>query len=455
MLGGMVAYAVCFLCCYPRIFAIVDEDAYLTQALLFRTGHLSYTNSPIPPPHMTVNMAGRLVSKYPPGNALFLVPFTALGWRGVFVSGLLLALVGTGLCALTLRQLAPAADPDWALLFLYYPAVTIYSRTVMSDLLAAVAALAGFYLLIRDKGWLLLSGACLGFACLVRYSTVVLVPALLLSALILRHRTGTSRQLFLLIPGLALFLGMALAYNRYAFGGPLQFPFFLTGNFSPSFIPRNLLYYSTTLLAWYPLMLLAPLALPARLRFLLGLPPLAILALYAPFSYLPQDSTLPGRLVLGTRYLLPAIPFLVLGFVIGMVRWGIGRWQKGVVKSGLLVLAFLGSTALQVRHSEYLNRQDFYRRLVYDLVPRSALLFCNRDVAELVSYAWGWRDCRPLANLDSLNLTTVHRPVFWAWLSKDSNRILPTPHRALRSWSLVFETDRPYRFELYRLMPAQ
>ncbi|MBM3315484.1 hypothetical protein FJY71_06570, partial [candidate division WOR-3 bacterium] len=121
LLAGMAFYAACYLALYPPTFAIADEDAYLTQALLFRSGRLAYDGSGIPPPLMTVVPAGHLVSKYPPGNALFLVPFTLPGWRWVFLSGLVLALAGTALFALSLRRLCPEADPAWALIYLGYP----------------------------------------------------------------------------------------------------------------------------------------------------------------------------------------------------------------------------------------------------------------------------------------------------------------------------------------------
>jgi len=106
LVAGAVLYVLTFLALYPRTTAIVDEDAYLTEAYLFRTGRLSYEGSPIPAPHMTVESGGRLASKYPPGNSLFLLPFTLFGWRAVFVSGLLLGLAGIVLIAAGLLGLA-------------------------------------------------------------------------------------------------------------------------------------------------------------------------------------------------------------------------------------------------------------------------------------------------------------------------------------------------------------
>ncbi|MEO0080473.1 MAG: hypothetical protein ABIK44_07345 [candidate division WOR-3 bacterium] len=449
-LFGLRLYILAFLLFYPRIFAIVDEDAYLTQALLFRSGRLSYTGSAIPAPHMTVNMTGRMVSKYPPGNALFLLPFTLPGWRWVFLSGIVLALSGTWLCVLVLRQFAPDSDPAWALLFLCHPAVTVYSRTIMSDLLATVAIMASFYFLFRSGRWSLLSGLCLGFAILTRYASGVLVPVFILFAFLLNRHRWEEVILFLL--GLVPFLAAALAYNRYAFGGPFRFPMFLTGHFSVSFLARNFLYYFPPLLVWYPLMLPAPILAGRRAALLLGLPAWTVLFFYSLFSYIPPTSGLADRLVIGLRYLLPAIPFLTLGFILALHR--LKPKTISFLKPVLLTLALTLSTALQFRHAGYLRHQDYYRQLLYKTVPDSALLYCDREVSELISFAWGWREHRPLTELDTLALSEEIRPVFAARLTKkpdgDFGETAQT-FSPLAGRSPILETSRPYRFQLFRL----
>jgi 4-amino-4-deoxy-L-arabinose transferase-like glycosyltransferase len=331
---GAALYVLTFIVLYPRTFAIVDEDAYLTQTFLFRAGRLSYEGSGIPAPHMTVETAGRAVSKYPPGNALFLLPFTLFGWRAVFVSGLLLALAGTCLFRLILRRLAPEADPAWSLLYLFYPAVVLFSRTIMSDLLAATLVLAAFYCLLRSGAgarmsadahgrarMALVSGLVLGLACLVRYSNAVFVPVFLaLLAGVARTNTDEHgrirRAMLLFVAGFAPPAGLTLAYNAYAYGAPFSFPMYLTGHFSPAYFFHNAWYYGTCLLMLYPLMLVAPLGAGKGLRLLLGLPAGVLLVLYCFFSYTYDVPDLPARLTIGIRYLLPALPFFVLAFVV-------------------------------------------------------------------------------------------------------------------------------------------
>jgi 4-amino-4-deoxy-L-arabinose transferase-like glycosyltransferase len=459
LFAGAAVFALTFLLFYPRTFAIVDEDAYLTQAFLFRTGHLSYENSPVPAPHMTVSQNGRLVSKYPPGTSLFLLPFTLFGWRAAFVSGLLLALAGTGLVVLILRRLSPETDPTWALLYLCYPAVVIFSRTLMSDLLAGTAVLAAFYCLVRRNGWLLWSGLLLGFACLVRYSNAVFLPVFV--ALAMRPAGRRFRSGALAAAGFAPFAALILLYNAWAFGGPLAFPMYLTGDFSGRFFGANAAYYGLSLLLAYPLMLFAPLAAGRGRRLLLGLPAYALLLLYCFFSYTYAVPGPAARLTVGMRYLLPALPFFILGFAIAadnlLNRLRGVAWLRFIALGGMLAL----SVAIQFRHGEYLRVQDDYRRALYAALPKDALLLCNKDVSELVSFAWGARNWRHYVEFNvpvELDRGVAAAPTVYAGLIQKPGRVNEAESAVFETLvarfparELITETAKPYRFRLYRL----
>ena len=482
--AGAALYVLTFLALYPRTFAIVDEDAYLTQTFLFRAGRLSYDGSGIPAPHMTVETAGREVSKYPPGNALFLLPFTLLGWRAVFVSGLVFALAGTVFFRLILKRLAPEADPAWSLLYLFYPAVVLFSRTIMSDLLAATLVLAAFYCLLRSGAgarastdgrgrvrMALVSGLVLGFACLVRYSNAVFVPVFL--ALLARPagvgrtnseahgRTGTGRAMLLFVTGVAPLAVVILAYNAYAYGAPFSFPMYLTGHFSPAYFFHNAWYYGTCLLVLYPLMLFTPLTAGKGLRLALGLPAGALLVLYCFFSYTYDVPNLPARLTVGIRYLLPALPFFILAFVVTADRLTRRLRGTGWLKYVALAAMALLSVAIQLRHDRYLRIQTQYQRLVRVNVPDSALLLCNKDVSELVSYAWGWREYRHISEFNvPVQLDSElagDRPLYAALVEKpgQENMVETTLFEALLARfpnrASIVETLKPWRFRLYRL----
>jgi 4-amino-4-deoxy-L-arabinose transferase-like glycosyltransferase len=476
---GAALYVLTFIVLYPRTFAIVDEDAYLTQTFLFRAGRLSYEGSGIPAPHMTVETAGRAVSKYPPGNALFLLPFTLFGWRAVFVSGLLLALAGTCLFRLILRRLAPEADPAWSLLYLFYPAVVLFSRTIMSDLLAATLVLAAFYCLLRSGAgarmsadahgrarMALVSGLVLGLACLVRYSNAVFVPVFLaLLAGVARTNTDEHgrirRAMLLFVAGFAPPAGLILAYNAYAYGAPFSFPMYLTGHFSPAYFFHNAWYYGTCLLMLYPLMLVAPLGAGKGLRLLLGLPAGVLLVLYCFFSYTYDVPDLPARLTIGIRYLLPALPFFVLAFVVTADRLTRRLRGLGWLKYAALATMALLSLAIQSRHDRYLAVQAKYQRLLLDNLPGDGLLLCNKDVSELVSYAWGWREYRHLSEFNvPVRLDSAlagNRPLYAAMAARPGQEnmveltLFETLLARFPSRVPLVETVSPWRFRLYRL----
>ena len=458
LVAGVVLYVLTFLALYPRTAAIVDEDAYLTEAFLLRTGRLSYEGSGIPAPHMTVESDGRLSSKYPPGTSFFLLPFTLLGWRAVFLSGLLLALAGTALFGLILKRLAPEADPAWALFYLFHPAVVLFSRTIMSDLLAATLVLAAFYCLLRRRGWLLASGLILGLACLVRYSNAIFVPVFLLLAL--RPAGSRLRSALMLLAGFAPLAGLIAAYNVYAYGSPFSFPMYLTGHFSPAYFLHNAWYYGTALMILYPLMLAAPLVAGKGRRLLLGLPAYALLGLYCFFSYTYDVPSLPARLTVGIRYLLPALPFLVLAFVLTADRI-LRPLRAGWLKyAGVAGMALLG-VAIQLRHDRLLRVQAGYQRLLLDHVPESALLLGDANVSELVGYAWGWRDYRHIVEFNvpiPLDSALAGDRSLYAGLAEkpgSDNPVVLTVFEALLARfpqrTLVAETRTPWKFRLYKL----
>jgi 4-amino-4-deoxy-L-arabinose transferase-like glycosyltransferase len=459
LVAGAVLYLLTFLALYPRTIAIVDEDAYLTEALLLRSGRLSYEGSGIPAPHMTVEQNGHLSSKYPPGNSLLLLPFTWFGWRAVFVYGLLAALAGTLLVALLLKRLEPEADPAWALLYLFYPAVVLFSRTIMSDLPAATLVLAAFYFLLRGRGWVVLSGFLLGLACLVRYSNAVFFAVFLVLAL--RTRGSRLRSGLMLGAGFLPLLALVFGYNAFAYGSPFSFPMYLTGHFSPAYFFHNFWYYGVALVVLYPLMLFAPFGAGRGKRLLLGLPAYSLLFFYCFFSYTFDVPSLASRLTIGVRYLLPAVPFFVIGFAVVADRLVQRlRGTAGLKYAALAGMALL-SIAIQRRHDRYLAVQADYQQLLLENVPGSALLLCDKDVSELVGYAWGWRDWRHFSEfnvpvmLDSA--ASGRRPLYAATAERSGEKnaveltLFETLLARFPDRTLVADTESPWRFRLYRL----
>jgi hypothetical protein len=457
----LALYAVVYIVFYPATFAILDEDAYVTQAYLFRSGRISYDNSPVSAPILSVDMTGHTVGKYAPGNAFFLLPFTWLGWRWLFVSGLILAILGTLIFRQILRELSPETDPVWSMLYLLYPTVVMFSRTLMSDLLAATAVMAATWLVLRRGRTVWVSGLVLGFACLVRYSNAIFIPVLFV-ILVTRSRQRT-RTAFVWLLGLVPGILCVLLYNGYAFGGMTRFPMYLTGHFGIWYFWRNLGYYAVNLLILYPLMLIAPLVAGRRRMLVLCLPAGVLIVLYCFFSYIYDTPSLPLRLVVGNRYLLPAIPFFTLGYAM-MLGWLEVRVRRGDVLK-YLVLGTLMALAVVIhyRHQGVLRTQEQYRRILYDTVPENALLLCNVEASKLVSHAWGPRRVReyttfnapvPLAREIERNDT-----IYAAMLSRPGRNygvdraVFETLVQRSGTARLVAGTERPLWLRVYCLRP--
>ncbi|MBN2537565.1 hypothetical protein JXB37_04755 [candidate division WOR-3 bacterium] len=457
--AGLVVFALLWLAFFPRTFAIVDEDAYLTQALLLRQGRLTYDDSGIPPPHMTVFTDGRAASKYPPGNSLLILPFTLPGWRLAFLAGLALALLGAWLFRRLLEEVEPGADRAWSLLWLFYPTAVLFSRTLMSDLAAAVFTLAGFLLVARRK-WFF-AGLVLGLGCLVRYSSGILaVAALALALLSGRGRLRSTALLALgLVPGAALCLG----WNWHAYGGPLQFPMYLTGRFHWAYLGRNLSFYLPALLALYPLMLLAPLAVRRGRRLLVALPAGALIAAYLFYDYLPGGAP-AEQLLVGLRFLLPAIALLALGYAAALDR--VARELRGLAWLRWPVTALLVAAATLVnwRHDQLLKAQAAYQQQLYAAVPEGALLVCNPETSELVTFARGAREWRHYVEFNvplPLEREIAARDTVYAALLAKPGRGAKVAETVF--WSLVFrrpggepalEVREPWRLLVYRLKPS-
>jgi hypothetical protein len=208
-------------------------------------------------------------------------------------------------------------------------------------------------------------------------------------------------------------------------------------------------------------MLIAPLGADKGLRLLLGLPAYALTALYCFFSYTYDVPSLPARLTIGIRYLLPVIPFFTLAYAIAADRFTRRLRGTGWLKYAALAIMALLSVAIQSRHDRYLRVQAEYQRLLRDNVPESALLLCNKDVSELVSYAWGWREYRHLSefNVPVLpdSVLADNRLLYAALVEKPGQEnlveltLFETVLARFPRRAPLVETLTPWRFRLYRL----
>ncbi len=452
---GLVIYALGFFVFYPRIPAIVDENAYLTQSLLFKSGKLSYDDSTIPVPILSFDQrahGGHIVNKYPPGNALLILPFLFIHWRAVFLLGLLCAIVGTVIFARLMQRVIPDAFTGWALLLLYYPPVLVYSRTVMSDLPATVAVLAAFYLLFfhRSSG-LFLAGMIFGLGCLIRYTNIIL---LLPFIIILWLNRQNWKSLVVFGGGVIPWLLIILIYNRYGFGSFWKVPMWQNDYFSLRFIPGHLIYYLLPLLVWYPLLIVGPFFAPRNWRVKLLLPFVVLLLFFSAFSYTPAVQRISEQMVVGLRYLMPVLPLLILGYAIGWerVRRAAAMIPNWFFTVGILSLCFIG-TLIQWRHHRYLLVQEYCARQLLVVIPEQSMVFGNKDVIELFNIAWGWRNWLPYDSLNPGRLPP-ELPAYLAVIKRGSEQEPGVDTTMLKDFPghrPVFHIDKPCHILVWQL----
>ncbi len=310
-----------------------DSSGYWNSAKAIAAGHPIQEIEPLarlglPPEdlHLFIPLGyvpgpkpGTMATFYPIGLPLQILPAAALlGWSlGPFLlspffaaaSVLLLFLLARRLGATRIGSLACAA------MWTASPVLAFQGVQLMSDTAAAAWAVATVFCAIQARGrtaWALAAGLAFGVGVLVRPAfAVLLVP--LLFAMPLRPRAW-----LLFLTGGAPCAGAFFAFNRLCYGGPLRTGYgeggaladFAVSNFPPRF--RHYIYWISAMMTPLPLAgwLLsgADSRRSLRTRLLLLSWFLVFFLLYCFYG--------PYETWWYTRYLLPAIPALLLGSVL-------------------------------------------------------------------------------------------------------------------------------------------
>ena len=98
----VLTYVLTFIYYYPPMYGISDEQSYLRGAYLLGEGRLT-VDDPLHKYYYVPNNE-KYVPFYPPGQSLLLLPFTFLGWKATFLSGLLIHLLGAYIFYLVLKR---------------------------------------------------------------------------------------------------------------------------------------------------------------------------------------------------------------------------------------------------------------------------------------------------------------------------------------------------------------
>ncbi len=394
-LAGILIYAVIFALYFPKTYSIMDEGGYLNLTYLYRAGHVTVDRSDFP--HVgVVPYAGHLVPHSSPIVPFLLLPFTYLGWRGVFLTGFIAHLAGAWFFRNLLSENGIKND-FWTLLYLFFPGFVLYSRTLMTDVPAIACMMAGLAFALRPRPVYFAAGFALALAVLFRppQGIVMAVVGLFLLWNALARRQWLSVVHYSL--GAAGPLALLAAFNVFFYGNPLMSGYVINVNqvtmwAAQYFLPHALFYLGSLTLV-YPLMLPAFFAARTFRRPELLAAGLGLLLFYS--FYFFRDRFALGFLavVFNTRFIYPVAAMLLPAYC----ETGERMLEKMNPRFRLLVMAGIftvlagGSSLLQIVHQRQLDAQWKLKEMIYSSTPERSQVFYDSRSAELIQKIWGER----------------------------------------------------------------
>lgn len=443
---GAFPFIAAFLIHYPPIWTYMDENIYIGLANTLRHGTIYADQAGIQIPFLSWNGEHR-VAKYPLGMPLLIAGASSGGWQAMFLINTVAVLMGFLLFVRWLR--AEGLHPWYAWLYLYYPTLIFYSRTVMADVLCMLTVFASCWYFRRKR--YLLAGLLAGIAPHTKITGALLFPVLFVAGAAREDRWAVLRKLLAgAFPGLAALL----LYNFATTGRFLISPYALTGEPPPSFayFRTNLALFAQSLFLLYPLMPVflcvgwKRFRLPAVFTLLFSLFNTCV-----PTSWITgnQWSEWPQRLVLQDRYLLPVIPFFLLMYADGLDRLSKGRAARWLPLA--LVPLLISAGLIHSKHQEYLGELRSSQKILYETVPEQAALFVNYDALHLVNDIYGKRPWTLVSDAESLPLPPKGKLVFYSELVQHyGNR--PTKRTSSAPMRLIARVEgRLASLSIYRL----
>lgn len=373
-------FAAAFLFWYPPVWTYMDENIYIGLAHVLRQGTLYADQAGIQIPFLSWN-GEHLVSKYPLGMPFLIAGVSCWNWQAIFLINAVAILAVFLLFVRWLRT--EGLHPWYAWLYLYYPTLIFYSRTVMADVLCMLTLFASCWYFRQSRYFL--AGLLAGFSPHAKITGALLLPVLLAAGATCKDRWPVLRKLLAgAFPGLAILL----LYNLATTGRFLISSYALTGAgpLSFTYCRTNLALFAQSLFLLYPFM---PLFLcTGWKRFRLPAVFTALFFLFntcVPTSWITgnQWGAWPQRLVLQSRYVLPVIPFFLLMYVDGLDRLSKGRAARWLPL--MLVPLFVSAGLIHSRHQKYLRELHSFQKVLYETIPEQAHLLVNYDALRLIN----------------------------------------------------------------------
>jgi hypothetical protein len=312
--AALILYATAFALTWPRVFLVVDEERYVSQAVAFAQGELTIPGAEIiHPPAAT-----RLISDFPPGTSALQAPLVAAaGWRGAVVVSVVALVVAT--LATSRILLAAGMPPGFALVFPGFLGAAFFGRVAMSDLPGAALVAISLLLLWRAGGsWRtsFAAGLAAGATLLFREPLVLLLAPFVVGALARR-----SAVRWALLAGGAAAILARLITAWVLFGSPAYVRPSGYG-FSAASLAHSVPVFAVILLVMLPLGAVLPAFYrgPRRAEAVTAVSGYVLLFLLYEYDSVRENGPVKGML-LASRYMIPALPLFALMAAEVWPRW--------------------------------------------------------------------------------------------------------------------------------------
>jgi hypothetical protein len=389
----VLVFLFIFFFFYPPTYAISDEAIYFSMAHVISHGNLFPDQSGYFVPG-TVSGPQHPVSKLPLGWPLLLSPLSKFGWRFFFLLPLSLHLIGF----YYFRKILNLFEIDTAFSFLYllFPTFVFHSRTLMSDLPAAVFFLIGFYYSIQNqKRSLIFAGICFGISLWMRYASLVLITPLI-AVLFFRD---LKWKVIPLLCAFAPFVMLLAVYNYFALGNPflvghLKIGIPLQTSFSFEYLLQHLPKYFLYLNLIFPLMGISLLFYHGKRKVEIFSCVITLLLFYSAYFWFDSGTSFIQTAIKSLRFLLPIIPLLLVSYLYCLDSYifrkidNSKKWGLAIACSMLLMVVTSG---IEYKHQEYLQRQKHFSDFIYKQTPENSAIIANMEVIELLQTVWGRR----------------------------------------------------------------
>lgn len=389
--SAVFIYTVIFFWFYPPIFAVRDESYYLAMAEILKQGKLFIEQTDVLY-WLAVPNGIHSSPRYPLGNSVILLPFLYLGWKTVFVSGLIFHLFSSWIFVKWLRS-REVTNPVAPLLFLFFPVFIFYSRTIMSDTPSLFFFMLAYYFYFNPRLPKWPAGIFLGFTLLLRFSNIAYLAAFMGGVFFQCLKEKKTAVFARVSAAFFPFVVLTALSNAFYYGSPFKTGYIGAPDFGYSAFWKHLWHYLTSFSIVWPAMLPLFLLWPKTRRVEMWAVVLGGIALCSFCLYLDDFRNALGTRIFAVRYFFPAFPFLLLSYSECLeTLWNrFARLRSKLVLAIVFLVLSAGSIGVHASHQKFLNQQEKMRELIYASTEEGSVILFDGNVYELVQTIFGNR----------------------------------------------------------------